>query len=382
MSDSQPLEPQRDHFEIPDDIAYLNCAFMAPNLRSVREAGQAAVAVKSRPWTVGPADFFEGGEVLRRRFGQLVGGDADGVAIIPSVSYGVGVAAANVALSRGEQVLVLAEQFPSHVYPWRAAADAAGAEIVTVPRPDPDAGWTQSILDRLGPTTAVVAVPHVHWADGSIVDLEDVGRAAREVGAALVVDATQSVGALPLDVSVVRPDFLVVAGYKWLLGPYSIGLLWAREDRRDGAPLEHNWITRAGSENFAGLVAYTDKFQDGARRYDVGERSNFVLTPMMNTALETILDWSVDRIQATAARHTRRIEDATRDLGLDPVPAESRGSHLMGVRLPGGVPDDLPERLADQQVHVSVRGDSLRISAHVWNTRDDLNRLFEVLESA
>jgi len=284
------LSSQRELFEIPEEIAYLNCAYMSPQLRTVRTVGEEAVARKSRPWEIIPHDFFEDSETARELFAELVGGEAEGAAIIPSVSYGMAVATANVPVEAGQSVVVLEEQFPSNVYPWRELAKRMGAEVVTVPRPA-DHNWTGAVLEYVDERTAVVAVPNCHWTDGSFVDLVRVGERAREVGAALVVDATQSLGAHPLDVSEVRPDFLVCAAYKWLLGPYSLGFLYVGEDYREGTPIEHNWISREGSEDFAGLVEYTDAYGPGARRYDVGERSNFVLLPMANEALRRILTW-------------------------------------------------------------------------------------------
>src|SRR4029079_5058632 len=132
-------------------------------------------------------------------------------------SYGLAVAAANVPVKVGQRLLVLAEEFPSNVYPWRELAERSGGQVVYVRRPE-DGDWTRAVLAELDERCALVAVPHCHWTDGGLVDLVRVGARAREVGAALAVDATQSLGALPLSVAEVRPDFLAAAGYKWLMG--------------------------------------------------------------------------------------------------------------------------------------------------------------------
>jgi selenocysteine lyase/cysteine desulfurase len=159
--------------------------------------------------------------------------------------------------------------------------------------------WTDAVIDAIDSTTAVVAVPSCHWTDGSIVDLERVGRAARTVGAAFVVDASQSSGAYPLDITQIQPDFLVTVGYKWLLGPYGLGYLYAAPRwRESGAPIEWSWLARAGSEDFSRLTEYTETYRAGARRFDMGECPRFVLIPMAVAALEQILAWGVDRIQA------------------------------------------------------------------------------------
>ena len=374
------LGDQRELFEIPEDIAYLNCAYMGPQSRSVQEIGAWSVARKSRPWEITPADFFEDAEKARGLFARLVVGDADGVAIIPAVSYGMAVIAANIPVRAGESILILEGQFPSNVHTWRELAKRKEANVVTVPRPA-DFDWTTAILEHLDESVAIAAVPNCHWTDGSLVDLGRVGERAREVGAALVVDGIQSIGAKPFDVAEVRPDFLVASTYKWLLGPYSLGFMWVDERWREGMPLEHNWITRSGSEDFSRLVDYRDDFAPGARRYDVGERSNFVLLPMAIAALEQILDWGVENVSETTGRLTDLIEKEAKQRGIEAIPAERRVRHMIGLRLGPDAPDDLAARLAQRNVFVSVRGDSVRVSPHVYNNESDIEKLFAALES-
>ena len=375
------LGDQRGLFEIPEEISYLNCAYMGPQPRSAREIGEKAAARKSRPWEITPDRFFEDTEESRSLFARLVGGDADGVALVPSVSYGVAVAAANVTVREGQKILILEDQFPSNVYAWRELAARRGARLITVPRPE-DLDWTAAVLGHLDETAAVVSVPNCHWTDGSILDLARIGERAREAGAALVVDGIQSIGAHPFDVGEVRPDFLIAASYKWLLGPYGVGFMYVGEGFRDGTPIEHNWINRRGSEDFSGLVSYQDSFQPGARRYDVGERSNFVLLPMANEALRRILDWGVGNVSEMIGGLTDLIENEATRRGIEAIPAEKRARHMIGLRLGPGAPDDLAARLARENVFVSVRGESVRVSPHVYNTEKDVERLFEAFERA
>ena len=372
------LPCQRALFEIPDEIAYLNCAYMSPILRSTREAGQAGIGRKSQPWQIHPADFFTGPERARALVAELIGGDADGVAIVPSAGYGIAVAAANVPVAAGQRIVVLADQFPANVYAWREVARRQGAEVVTVPWPE-DHDWTRSILAHLDERVAVVTAPHCHWTNGSLVDLVRIGQAARSVDAALVVDATQSLGAYPLDVQAVQPDFLIAATYKWLLGPYSLGFLYVAPRFREGTPLEYGWVNRAGSEDFRNLVQYRDAYQPGARRFDMGEHANFSLLPMAINALEQLLAWGVSSIAATIGELTNLLEGEARRLGLQPVPAEYRGNHLIGIRMPEGVAADLEARLAAAQVYVSLRGQSIRVAPHVYNTAAEIGRLVAVL---
>jgi selenocysteine lyase/cysteine desulfurase len=372
------LGDQRGLFEVPEEISYLNCAYMGPLLREAREIGERSVGRKSSPWEVTPDDFFGEAEEARALFARLVGGDPDGVALIPSVSYGMAVATANVPVERGENVLILEDQFPSNVYPWRELVRKKDANLVVVPRPG-DFDWTRAVLDRLDDKTAVVAVPNCHWTDGSLLDLVEIGVRAREVGAALVVDGIQSVGAHPFDVGEVMPDFLVASSYKWMLGPYGVGFMYVGEAYREGEPVEHNWINRRGSEAFSRLVEYQDAFQPGARRYDVGERSNFILLPMAIAGLRQILDWGVENVSETIGGLTDLIEDEANRRGVGTIPKKRRARHMIGLQLGPDAPEDLATRLAAENVFVSVRGDSVRVSPHLYNTVGDVERLFTTL---
>jgi selenocysteine lyase/cysteine desulfurase len=209
-----------------------------------------------------------------------------------------------------------------------------------------------------------------------------VGERARAVGAALVVDATQSLGAYPLDVAAVQPDFLVAATYKWLLGPSGLAFLHAAPHRRAGRPIEFGWLNRAGSENFRTLTDYRDDFQPGARRYDMGERSNWILLPMIVTALQLLLEWSVPAIEQSLRALTDEVERRAAALGLAPVPGARRGGHMIGLRLPAGQATGLARRLEAERIYVSVRGDSMRVSPHLYNDADDVARLFAAIEAA
>ncbi len=370
---------QRELFDIPDDIAWLNCAYMSPLMRPAVAAGKAGMRGKARPWDITPPDFYTGPEEARALFARIINAEAREIAIAPSASYAMAVAARNLAAPADSRILLLEEQFPSNVYAWRELAARTGARIDTIARPADD-DWTGAILAAIGPDVSIAALPNIHWTDGGLIDLERVGAALREVGAALALDITQSGGALPIDIKRVRPDFLACATYKWLLGPYSLGFLYIDPKYHEGEPLEHNWIARAGSEDFAGLVNYRDDFQPGARRFDVGETANFTLIPQAIASLRQILDWGVENIQATLSARTDDIAARVRPLGIEPVSRGLRAGHYLGLRFEGGVPAGLAERLAAAKIHVSVRGQSMRITPHLYNTDADIDRLVAELE--
>jgi len=376
------LPDQRHLFDIPDDVAYLNCGYMSPLMKRVREAAVRGLERKAHPWEISPHDFFSGSDALRAAFAELINARADDIAIVPAVSYGVSTAARNLPLSRGQNVIVVEDQFPSNVYPWRERANEVGARVRTVPRPA-RGGWTRAVLDAIDGATAVVAVPHCHWTDGGLFELERIGDECRGNGIALSLDITQSLGVLPLDVQRIQPDFLSCAAYKWLLGPYSIGFLYASERwQREGRPIEHNWIHRKNAEDFARLVDYQDEFEPGARRFDVGERSNFALVPAAEAGIRQILEWGVDSVRETIEAMADAIVERVAPLGLTVLPKNERAPHYLGLQLAPGLPPDLLPELAKRRVYVSVRGSSIRVTPHLYNTAADIDRLVRALKQA
>lgn len=375
------IESQRHLFDIPRDIAYFNCAYMGPLPHPVREAGERGVAGKARPWQIRPRDFFPDVERARALFGRLLNSSAEDVSVVPSVSYGLAVAARNLPILPGQAIVVLEDQFPSAVYTWREVARDAGADLITVARPA-DGDWTRALLDAITSRTAVTAVPNCHWADGGVIDLIQVAQHCRRNGASLVLDLTQSLGAQPIDVATVQPDFAVSACYKWLLGPYSLGFMYVAPRWQDGSPIEHNWITRRDSTDFVRLVDYRDDYEPGARRYDVGERSSFHLMPMAVAAMEQILEWGVEEIAATLAETTRIIAERSAALGLRSLPPRLRAAHFLALQFPNGMPIALTERLSAAGVYASVRGEFLRITPHLYNDEEDIRTLLRALAEA
>lgn len=379
---------QKSEFSLPEDEHYLNCAYMAPLSRRVEAAGLKGVRRKQAPSRISTEGFFTESDQVRELFARLINApDPHRIALVPSVSYAVATAALNTPSVRGGNIVVAQEQFPSNVYTWRSLCAEGGMELRTVAPPVESTGrgeeWNRRLLEAIDEHTAVVALGHVHWTDGTLFSLERLGARAREVGAALVVDGTQSVGALPFDVQRFRPDLLVCAGYKWLMGPYSIGVAYFGPRYDGGRPLEQNWISRKGSENFGGLVEYTDDYQPAALRYDVGERSNFILLPMLLTALEQVLGWGPEKIQQYCGALTRDLVREARELGWVVEDEEWRGSHLFGLRAPPGVQLTRVEQLLrERRVLLSRRGTALRVSPHLYNDAADVEALVRVLREA
>lgn len=378
---------QAKEFFLPQDVTYLNCAYKSPMLKSVREAAESGLEKKMYPYTIDRKDFFEPVDHVRSQFARLIGTrDKDRMAIVPSVSYGLANAASNIPLGSGDEILLIGEQFPSNVYPWRVQAAKFGAKIVTVEAPSGAENrgeqWNQKILEAISERTKVVAMPIVHWADGTLFDIEEIGRRCRQFESYLVIDGTQSIGALPFDMNKVQPDVLVCAGYKWLLGAYGLGLSYYGPRFDEGMPFEQNWINREDSQNFENLVNYTDAYGPQARRYDMGENSNFTLMPMLSAALKAIIEWTPHAIQEYCEEISAAAIEQLRELGCQIEQQEFRANHLFGIRVPKHVDlNTLKQEFANQRIYVSVRGDAIRVSPHVYNASAHVEKLVSCVRS-
>jgi selenocysteine lyase/cysteine desulfurase len=355
-------------------------------LKAVEKKGIEGIHKKRNPALVTSDDFFNDSEKVRKEFSKLINANASRIVLIPSVSYGLANVVNNIKLSSSDNIIVAAEQFPSNYYPWQKLHQDSGATLKVIAPPHEllNRGkiWNEQLLDAIDQRTKLVALGNVHWADGTLFNLKEIRKRTTEVGALLVIDGTQSVGALPFDVAEIKPDALVCAGYKWLMGPYSLGLAYYGEYFDQGKPIEENWINRLHSENFAGLVNYENNYQPGALRYEVGEHSNFILLPMLLAALQQINQWKPKAIQQYCAGITQKPGRLLQEAGYWIEDEKYRGHHLFGVRLPAHAQrDKIKTFLQKNKISVSFRGDAIRVSPNVYNSEADMMKLVRVLVS-
>jgi len=354
-------------------------------MKSVEKEGVRGLRLKRNPTALTPADFFTDSERLREAFAALINaGNAKRIAIINSVSYGMAAVANNLRLERGQHILVTGEQFPSNVYPWQNVCAAAGAEIKTIAPPEGtvDRGkrWNEAILEGINNKTRAVAIAHTHWTDGTRFHLEEIRKRTADVGALLIIDGTQSVGALPFDVASIKPDALVCSGYKWLFGPYGIGLAYYGEYFDDGRPVEENWINRLNSEDFSQLVNYQTAYQPGALRFDMGEHSNFIMVPMLLKAVTQLNKWKVQNIQQYCEYITKDAVIKLQEKGFWVEDLPYRAHHLIGVRLPPRADlEKVKSKLLKEEIYVSYRSNAIRVAPNVYNDENDLAKLVTVL---
>ncbi len=380
------LKCQRNKFSLTREYVYLNCAYMSPLLKSVHDAGSDGLMRKSFPQEVFPVDFFTGVEALQQEFAQLINAEHHHrIAVVPSASYGIETAARNVPIEANDNIIVVDEQFPSNYYPWEKIAKEKGAEIITVKSPTSNKNrgkiWNERILSSINAKTKVVAIAHVHWADGTKFDLKAIRQRTKEVGAYLIIDGSQSVGALPFDVQEIQPDALICVGYKWLMGPYSMALAYYGEAFDNGQPIEESWLNRMGSENFSELVNYQSAYRPMAQRFNVGQTGNFITIPMMTEAIRQLNEWKVERINEYCNALIQKPLRIFYKLGCSVESLDYSSPHLIGVRVGRNMDlNKLKISLEENRIKVSVRGNSVRISTNVYNDRQDFERLIACFE--
>ena len=333
------LKHQKHLFDIPQEVTYLNIASQSPSFKAIYDAGLEGLKQKNRPYKITGSDYFEPVIELKKLFAKLIGAnDYNRIATIPSVSYGMATVAKNIKLNEGDEILVVDEQFPSNYYSWKKLADENKAIIKTVAHQKNTEGsvmqWNQDILDAITDKTAFVAIGNIHWSNGSLFDLKAIRKKTKTHNALLIIDGSQTIGALPFSIKEIEPDALICAGYKWLFGPYGCAYAYFGTHFDDGSSLEENWANRLNSENFAGLTNYEPQYKPLANRYSVGQSGNFIYIKMQIEALKQVITWTPKAIQEYCKTISNEAVSELRALGCNIEDDTYRTHHLFGIELP------------------------------------------------
>jgi selenocysteine lyase/cysteine desulfurase len=375
------LVKQKHLFNLPEEVTYLNIASQSPSFKSVEEAGIRTVKEKSQPFVITASRYFDPIIKLKKLFTQLIkADDYNRIACMPSVSYGLATVANNIQLKEGDEILLIEEQFPSNYYVWERLAKKYNATIKIAEQPKTNTTkgkkWNENILNSISKKTAIVAMGNIHWANGTLFNLKAVREKATEHNSLLIIDGSQSVGALPFSIEEIKPDALICAGYKWLFGPYGCAYGYFGSHFDNGIPLEENWSNRFNSENLSGLTNYQSEYKPLANRYCVGEHGSFIYTEMQIAALSELLNWNPKDIQEYCHSITFSFVESLRKAGCFIEDDEFRAKHLFGIQLPNHVNiENLKKRLQEEQIFVSYRGNYVRISCHLFNTKEDFDKL-------
>ncbi|HMK79041.1 MAG TPA: aminotransferase class V-fold PLP-dependent enzyme [Xanthobacteraceae bacterium] len=379
------LPSQRALFDIPPDVAYLNAAAWSPLPRATQDAARAAVARKGQPWKLSP-DFPETQHArARAAAAALIGAQAHDVALVSSVAYGVAIAGKVLSVERGSRVLVLENDHTSPVLEWTARAEAQGFAVEAVPQPA-DGDWTAAVLEAIArPGAAPVAlasISSVHWSDGGLLDMQRIRDALRPLGAALLVDATHSVGVLATDVKTLDPDFLVFPTYKWVLGPYGRAFVYVAKRHQEGIPLEQTAFGRRDVRAESPVYFADTRYLPDARRYDMGERDHFISMEMAAIGIEMMAAWGADAVIERLSALTRRIADGLAASNALRPDDRFRAPHILSLRFPNNALGDVIAKLAREQIYVAPRLGRMRISPHVYNDEADVDRFITAVTHA
>ena len=374
---------QIDKFIIEGNTTYLNCAYMSPMLKIVEEAGINGLKTKRAPHNILPEDFFSGVNALKKAFAKLINLDEhERIAISSSVSYGLANITNNIQLKESDNVILIGDQFPSNVYPWMELTKKYNANLKFINKPNSEnnAGraWNKKILNSINKQTKVVAMGLLHWADGTIYDIEKIRKKTKEVDALLIIDGTQSIGVMPFDIKETQPDALICAGYKWLMGPYGIGLSYYGPFFDNGKPIEESWINRKNSEDFSNLINYEDEYGEYARRYSVGQQSNFINISMLKAGIDQLNHWGIENVYKYIESITTPCFPLLNKKNTWYEDSKFRSSHLFGIRPKKNLKKIL-EKIRENNIFISLRGDIIRVSPSVYNTKEDVQKLFECI---
>lgn len=368
-----------------DDVTYLNFAAHAAIPRVGLDAVQSSVAAKMRPHIVDDRSFFSVAASLRQTLATLIGANPDEVALTTGAGAGLAAIAYALEWSRGDEVVIARGEFPVQHATWKPMEAREGIKVRSAV---PQGQFIQSddLVAAMTPRTRVVSVSHVRFDDGSMLDVSSLAAACKRNGTLLVLDVSQSCGAIPMDARSLGADFIVCAGYKYLLSPWGTGFLWTRKETLDSLrPGPYNWLSQ-GVESFARLNFVNPEPSPGLSRWDYGEAAsvyNFNLT-VMEASAKFVLDAGPalirDHSQALIEYFFERLPDGYRL--ASPRQASQRG--VSGCIEAGSRAntESVYQTLRDAGFVVALREGKIRVAPHLINSTQDMDRLLVVLAKA
>jgi len=380
---SPQIDWRQEWFEI-EDATYLNLAGQSPLPRVSIRAVQAALEAKKFPHHKPDSIFYEVPDRLRVSLAKLIGAQPEEIALTSGASAGVMAVAYALKWQPGDEVITAKGEFPLQYTAWKPMEAREGIKLkIVAPR---DRFITaDDFMAALTPRTRVVSVSMVRFDDGSLLDAPRLAAACHAQGALLLLDVSQCCGALPINVRELGADFLVCAGYKWLLSPFGTGLFWIkREHLASVRPAPFYWMALQGSENFSALKFDDPKPAASAKRWDSPEWAsyfNFNLVAM-DTSVDLVLRMGPDRVLS----HNRKLIDfmferlpKDRCVPASPIDAAQRGPYgCFAARSPEKT-GELYQRLRKENIIVSLREGNIRVSPHLYNTERDIDRLISVI---
>jgi cysteine desulfurase / selenocysteine lyase len=377
MIRKQPIDWKDEWYPI-EDATYLNFAAHAAIPRVALNAVQASVAAKRRPHIVDDQSFFSVARSLRQTLATLIGASQDDIALTNGAGAGLAMIAYALKWSADDEVIIAGGEFPAHYATWKPMEAREGIEV-QITHPQGQFMQAGDLIAAMTPRTRVISVSHVRFDDGSILDASSLAAACKRNGTLLVLDVSQSCGAIPMDVRSLGADFIVCAGYKYLLSPWGTGFLWSKPENVDLLrPGPYNWLSQ-DVESFARLNYVDPRPARTLSRWDAAEASsiyNFNLT-VMEASARFVLNATPalihDHNQSLINYFFERLPDGYRL--ASPRLASHRG--VFGCIEVGSRSntESLYQLLRDEQFVVALREGKIRVAPHLLNSTQDMDRL-------
>jgi selenocysteine lyase/cysteine desulfurase len=375
------IKCQKDLFNLDSEVTYLNCAYKAPLLNEAEKEAVKALLTERNPFKLKANNYFEISDEIRKEFSKIIGSQSNEIAILPSTSYGFANVFNNIKSSR-KNTLTVENEFPSGYFAIKKWCKINNSKLRVIKRDNLSAEeWNKKIIKSINNRTNIVMMSSIHWMNGTKFDLKQIGNKCKEVGAYFIVDGTQSVGASSINVKEFNIDALICAGYKWLFGPYSMALGYFSEKFNDGNPIEESWMNRSNASEFSNLTDYDIKYKPMAGRYNVGQTTNFILSPIMLRGLKQINKWGILSIEDYCNQLAQSLLKKLKPLNFSFETKKYFKPHLFSLGLPKEInPLDLKNRLDNERIYVSLRGSNIRISINVFNNDNDIEKLVSVIK--
>lgn len=362
---------------------FLNFAGHAAMPRAALEAACRAAEAKAVPIGGDADDFFASSDRARASIASLVGGDANDIALTTGASAGTSLVALGRSWAPGDEILVCASDFPNHVATWSPLEAREGVRVRQIGRSG-EPLTADEVIEALSPDTRMVALSHVGFGDGALIDAPPLGRACRRAGVSLLLDASQSMGAAKVDVEAIGADYIVGIGYKYLLGPWGVGFIWMSPQARAALrPGPWNWISQ-DVQRFADLDYVSPRPSVHAKRWDSAEMVGpFNLNlAAFDAALGLVCEITPERVLA----HGRGLIDRlfaqlpATCRPVSPVDPEQRGVFGCFQASSLASTEALYRHLRARGFVVSLRGGAIRVAPHLINDSNDIDQFAAAVE--
>ncbi len=371
-------ENLRQLFPITKEWIYLNHASCSPPPATALEAMNEQLRDVQMNGSLNYHNWVRVKENCRQATAKLLNVRSEQIAFLRNTSDGLSCIANGLTWNAGENIVTFQNEFPSNVYPWRRIRDLFGVEL----RFCPERNGRIDLDEFCGLTddkTKVVALSAVQYASGFRADLPKIARAARAVDALFVVDVIQAMGVNPLDAQTDLFDAAAGGFHKWLLSPEGIGFLYLSDRARERIePTLVGWISALHHEDFGDIE---QSFKPGALAWETGTFASSLFYAV-EKSLEIFHNFGVVEIN----RYLLELTDSLCD-NLDTRKYEVVSSRLNGEKSPivclrnlqGFSAAEVAKILLSKKIFVIPRGDRIRVSPHIYNTKDEIDQLISAL---